>query len=175
MQLSSISTPQSQLLPQLNPSSHFHLPPYTPLTSYICRATINNQTYLPPIVPTLYTALSAGRSATNPLVYGHATNSFVLKRNEVVEIVVNNFDIGGHPWHLHGHNFQVVARSGPNAGRYDPKNPPQMPGVPMRRDTVGMPQGGFLVLRFKADNPGVFLFHCRKPTLFSTSTLPPYV
>lgn len=30
----------------------------------------------------------------------------------------------------------------------------------MRRDTVKVPSGGAIVLRFVANNPGVFLFHC---------------
>ena len=30
----------------------------------------------------------------------------------------------------------------------------------MRRDTFVLKPGGFIVLRFRADNPGVWLFHC---------------
>ncbi|KAK5142597.1 hypothetical protein LTR04_002171 [Oleoguttula sp. CCFEE 6159] len=127
----------------------------------INRATVNNVTYIGQKVPPLYTALTTGSSATNPAVYGVNSNAFVLKPNEVVEIVVNNHDTGNHPWHLHGHNFQVVARSAANVGDY--------PGAaatanaassPVRRDTVTINTGGWAVLRFKADNPGVWLFHC---------------
>lgn len=32
--------------------------------------------------------------------------------------------------------------------------------MPMRRDTVEVHGGGSAVIRFKADNPGVWLFHC---------------
>ena len=82
------------------------------------RFTINNQTYVEPKVPSLYTALSVGKDATNPIVYGKATNPQVLKYYDVVEVVVNNFDSGGHPVHLHGHNFQIVQRSAAGAGVY---------------------------------------------------------
>lgn len=59
---------------------------------------------------------------------------------------------------LHGHAFQVIARSDDNV-EYDPKNI-DVPKTPMRRDTIQVHSGGYVVLRFKADNPGIFLFHC---------------
>ena len=36
----------------------------------------------------------------------------------------------------------------------------QYPATPMRRDTFVLRPDGHIVLRFKADNPGVLLFHC---------------
>lgn len=109
-------------------------------------------------MPTLYTALTTGTSATNVAVYGENTNAFVLKKGEVVEIVLNNDDPGKHPFHLHGHNFQTVARSEENMGFY--ANNVSFPKVPMRRDVFMVRPNGNIVLRFKADNPGVWLFHC---------------
>lgn len=53
-------------------------------------AFFNNITYVTPKVPTLYTALSAGEDAMNPLVYGEFTHPFVLEKGSIVEIVVNN-------------------------------------------------------------------------------------
>jgi iron transport multicopper oxidase len=35
-----------------------------------------------------------------------------------------------------------------------------MPPVPMRRDTFVVRPNGNIVLRFQANNPGVWLFHC---------------
>jgi hypothetical protein len=64
----------------------------------LTRAIVNNVTYIPQTVPTLYTALSAGANAMNPIVYGVNSNSFVLKYGEVVEIVLINNDGGDHPW-----------------------------------------------------------------------------
>jgi iron transport multicopper oxidase len=138
-----------------------------------CRGLINHQTYLSQKVPTLYTALSApDTDVTNPAIYGVASNPFVVGPNEVVEIVLNNLDFGGHPWHLHGHQFQTVARSRPHAGLYDPNNPGTLPSVPMRRDTVNVLPGGNIALRFKSGNPGVFLFHCRKSLILPCSRQP---
>jgi iron transport multicopper oxidase len=48
-------------------------------------------------VPTLYTMLSAGQNALNPLVYGVNSNPFVIRYGQVVEIVINNFDVRTRP------------------------------------------------------------------------------
>ena len=128
----------------------------------IPRAIINNVTYLPQVVPTLYTALSVPQQyKLDARVYGVNSNPLPVQYGDVVEIVLNNLTPGGHPFHLHGHQFQVVARSGPNAyingQTYDPS---QADPIPMRRDVAGVQGGGYVVFRFKADNPGVQLFHC---------------
>jgi len=69
--------------------------------------------------------------------------------------------------HLHGHDFALLAQ-GTNlsdlttttttGGNVDLKfdNPP-------RRDVVLLPTGGYVVIAFKADNPGSWLFHCHIP------------
>lgn len=67
-----------------------------------------------------------------------------------------------HPFHLHGHAFQVVYRSEEEAGPYDVSKITDgtYPASPMRRDTVLVNPNGNIVLRFRADNPGIWLFHC---------------
>lgn len=121
-------------------------------------AAFNGITYVRPKVPTLYTALSVGEAANNATVYGTDTAPFVLEKGQIVDIIINNNDPGKHPFHLHGHNFQLIARSLSDEGFY--ANNATFPQVPMRRDTVVVWPNGNMVLRFKADNPGVWLFHC---------------
>jgi iron transport multicopper oxidase len=121
-------------------------------------AFFNDVTYVTPKVPTLYTVLSTGPNSTDPMIYGSNTNSIVLDTHEVVEIILNNNDPGKHPFHLHGHAFQVVSRSEEEAGAYVEGG--AKPSIPMKRDTVLVRPNGNLVLRFRADNPGVWLFHC---------------
>lgn len=130
-------------------------------------AFFNNLTYTPPKVPSLYTVFSSGDLASNSAIYGSNTNTFVLQRDEIVEIVLNNMDPGLHPFHLHGHTFQLISRSEgtedeENPQIYDPSNPEhtKFPAYPMMRDTVMVNANGFIVLRFKANNPGVWFFHC---------------
>ncbi|KAL8916107.1 MAG: hypothetical protein Q9208_008703 [Pyrenodesmia sp. 3 TL-2023] len=121
-------------------------------------AFFNDLTYVRPKVPTLYSALTAGPEASNPAIYGANTIPFVLQKNEVVEIVLNSMDPGKHPFHLHGHAFQTVVRSQEEAGVYVGNE--TFPEFPMRRDTVLVRPNGNIVLRFQADNPGIWLFHC---------------
>ncbi|KAI4153763.1 MAG: hypothetical protein L6R39_001500 [Caloplaca ligustica] len=121
-------------------------------------AFFNDLTYVRPKVPTLYSALTSGDMAPDPTIYGANTIPFVLEKNEVVEIVLNSMDPGKHPFHLHGHVFQAVVRSEDEAGVY--ANNVTFPEFPMRRDTIMVRPNGHIVLRFRADNPGVWLFHC---------------
>ena len=121
-------------------------------------AFFNDITYTEAKVPTLYTALSAGKDAEDPTVYGTYTHSMVLKKNEIVQLVVNNLDSGRHPFHLHGHAFQSVYRSEEEGGIWADANvtDKDLPKTPMRRDTLVIYPNGNIVMRFKADNPGMF-------------------
>jgi iron transport multicopper oxidase len=119
---------------------------------------MNNITYVAPKVPTLYSVLSVGKDVENPAVYG-GVNPHIVKKGQTVEIVVNNHHAAHHPFHLHGHHFQVVSRTKTGSGPYDGSEV-GFPAVPMRRDTVIVNGNSSAVLRFKADNPGVWLFHC---------------
>ncbi|PQE24793.1 multicopper oxidase protein [Rutstroemia sp. NJR-2017a BVV2] len=125
-------------------------------------AFFNNITYVSQKVPTLYTVMSTGEDAVNPAVYGEFAHPFVLGYKQTIEIVVNNLDSGKHPFHLHGHNFQAIARSAEDAGTFDSSNTTETsyPSIPMRRDTFVLRPSGYIVLRFTSDNPGVWLFHC---------------
>ncbi|ODV84388.1 hypothetical protein CANARDRAFT_29246 [[Candida] arabinofermentans NRRL YB-2248] len=128
-------------------------------------AFFNNITYTAPKVPTLATVFAAGENATEPSVYGTYTHPFVLQKDEVVEIVLNNQDTGKHPFHLHGHVFQVIER-GPDYGdedtpvAYNESAPYTAPEFPMRRDVLYVRAQSYFVIRFKANNPGVWYFHC---------------
>jgi iron transport multicopper oxidase len=122
------------------------------------RAFFNNITYVAQKVPSLFTAISAGSENTNPLIYG-AVNPFVVEKNEVVEIVVNNLDAAIHPFHLHGHQFQVCERPRSGKGKFN-GHIREFRETPMRRDVVSVNANSYVVLRYKATNPGVWLFHC---------------
>jgi iron transport multicopper oxidase len=109
-------------------------------------------------VPTLFTAFSAGTENSNPEIYGDV-NPYVAKGGSIVQLTVNNLDAAIHPFHLHGHQFQVCERPGSGSGSFDGHDR-NFPAVPMRRDTVAVNPGSYAVIRFVADNPGVWLFHC---------------
>lgn len=135
-------------------------------------AFLNNVSYTQAKVPSIFTVTSSANVSTNAEIYGEFTHPVVLQHNQVVQIVLNNADGGSHPFHLHGHNFQLIDRApsyGPNfydylAGNpvpYDPSTRSKpFPATPARRDTFVLPPQGYFVIRFVADNPGVWLFHC---------------
>ncbi|CAL5388473.1 unnamed protein product [Camellia sinensis] len=85
-----------------------------------------------------------------------------VKFNSTIQIVLQNtafVGIENHPIHLHGFNFHVVAQG---FGNYDPIKDPKKFNLinPQIRNTIGVPVGGWAVIRFQANNPGVWLMHC---------------
>ncbi|GJJ70067.1 iron transport multicopper oxidase [Entomortierella parvispora] len=79
------------------------------------------------------------------------------KRDSIVQIILENPHGGEHPFHLHGHTFQVIAQG---QGVYEEGKTELNAINPLRRDTATIPRHGFAVIRFKADNPGVWSLHC---------------
>jgi L-ascorbate oxidase len=87
-----------------------------------------------------------------------------LETGQVVEIVMQNaLALNGkaefHNWHLHGHSFWVV---GQGQGNFDPEKDPENYNLvnPVRRDTLSLLPFGWTAVRFEADNPGAWPFHC---------------
>ncbi|RZS00863.1 hypothetical protein BHM03_00030646 [Ensete ventricosum] len=85
----------------------------------------------------------------------NATKVVVLPFNTSVELVMQDTSIQGaesHPLHFHGFNFFVV---GTGLGNYDPSKDPKRFNLadPIERNTVGVPVGGWVAIRFLADNP----------------------
>nr|GMD24667.1 laccase-7-like [Ipomoea batatas]GME14424.1 laccase-7-like [Ipomoea batatas] len=85
-----------------------------------------------------------------------------VKFNATVEIVLQNTALIGvenHPIHLHGFNFHVLAQG---FGNYNPAYDRSKFNFynPQERNTIAVPVGGWAVIRFRANNPGVWLMHC---------------
>ncbi|KAI3897982.1 hypothetical protein MKW92_004476 [Papaver armeniacum] len=111
-----------------------------------------------PIHPFNYT----GNPPNNTNVISNTTHLVVLPFNTNVELILQDTSILGaesHPLHLHGYNFFVV---GQGFGNYDAVNDPAKFNLidPVERNTVGVPSGGWVAIRFRADNPGVWFMHC---------------
>lgn len=86
----------------------------------------------------------------------NGTKVVVLKFNTTVEVVLQDTSILGaesHPLHLHGYNVFVV---GEGSGNFDPNKDPAKFNLvdPVERNTVSVPSGGWVAIRFQADNPG---------------------
>ncbi|KAL5991857.1 Laccase-17 [Asimina triloba] len=105
-----------------------------------------------------------GNPPNNTMVT-NGTKAVVLPFNSSVELVLQGTSILGaesHPLHLHGFNFFVV---GQGFGNFDPNmDPPNFNLLdPIERNTAGVPSGGWIAIRFRADNPGqssVWFMHC---------------
>lgn len=92
----------------------------------------------------------------------NGTKAVVVKFNSSIEVVLQGTSILGaesHPLHIHGYNFYVV---GQGFGNFDPENDPAKYNLvdPVERNTVAVPPNGWVAVRFLADNPGVWFFHC---------------
>ncbi len=131
------------------------------------RAFINGSTWTPSSIPTLNTvvpALHAANATFNATgvapSYGLSNQYIIdLPSNLVIDILLTNFDDGAHPFHLHGHNFWVIASS---PDQYFPWESYASLNTtnPMRRDTVVVDAYGWVLLRFRNDVPGMWAFHC---------------
>ncbi|XP_059636478.1 putative laccase-9 [Cornus florida] len=87
----------------------------------------------------------------------------VLNYNETVEIVFQGTDVMlgsvNHPMHLHGYSFYVV---GSGVGNFNNQTHPNTYNLvdPPELNTIRVPKRGWVTVRFQANNPGVWLWHC---------------
>ncbi|KAL4376375.1 hypothetical protein GQ457_02G041860 [Hibiscus cannabinus] len=136
-----------------------HLCNQIPLFSKLTSLT-NQREFTPPTFqPTHH--LSSTTQAHHPKT-SCGTEVVSLRFNTSVELVLQDTSILGaesHPLHLHGFNFFVLAQG---VGNFDPKkDPAKFNHVdPAERNTVGIPSGSWVAIRFLADNPGIWFMHC---------------
>jgi FtsP/CotA-like multicopper oxidase with cupredoxin domain len=142
----------------------------------LARGFFNESTWHPNVThPSLHRFLDAKPELTSlqsPLGINDKAFSkdhdFVLQTKGVrtVDISINNFDDGAHPFHLHGHKFFLIAqaRSGypPTAATLDKylQDHGGFPDNPLRRDTVTVEGYSWAIVRVVLDNPGLWTLHC---------------
>nr|AHD24909.1 putative laccase 8 [Flammulina velutipes] len=114
------------------------------------RFTMNGEVFVPPTIPVLLQVLSGAKLAQDLLPNGSV---YGLPLNSTVEINLLGGDAPGspHPFHLHGHVFDVVKSA--DSEVYNYVNPP-------RRDTTPVALGNLTTIRFRTDNPGPWFLHC---------------
>ncbi|CAO1944413.1 unnamed protein product [Urochloa humidicola] len=92
-----------------------------------------------------------------------ATSVRKVNFGDVVEVVLQNeayssaLGTENHPIHLHGFNFFVLAQG---LGRFDPNRVKYNLVNPQVRNTIAVAAGGYAVIRFTANNPGMWFMHC---------------
>jgi iron transport multicopper oxidase len=111
---------------------------------------INNASFTPPTVPVLLQILSGATAASNLLPNGSV---YALPLNKTIQISIPGGSPGSpHPFHLHGHNFDVIRSAGNATYNY---------ATPPRRDVVSTgATGDNVTIRFTTDNPGPWFLHC---------------
>ncbi|PWA68979.1 Cupredoxin [Artemisia annua] len=101
---------------------------------------------------------------SNPnAAYGNGV--YTLEFNNTIDVIIQNANMlkAGvseiHPWHLHGHDFWVL---GYGEGKFSSEKDEKklnLENPPLRNTVVIFPYG-WTAIRFVADNPGVWPFHC---------------
>ncbi|KAF8919352.1 laccase [Mucidula mucida] len=109
------------------------------------RFTVNGVSYIPPTIPVLLQILSGKQTAQDLLPSGSV---YTLPPNKVIEL---NLIGANHPFHLHGHTFDVVRIAGSDTYNFED---------PVRRDVTSVVAGNTTTIRFTTDNPGPWFLHC---------------
>lgn len=84
-------------------------------------------------------------------------NAYQLNNGTVRIILNTTVGPGAHPYHLHGHSFQIL---GYLNGTYNEHKHELNLVNPPRRDTAMVPVNATAVFQFQTNNPGVQFFHC---------------
>ncbi|KAI0025515.1 multicopper oxidase [Xylariomycetidae sp. FL0641] len=146
------------------------------------RGVLNSSSFRPAIgSPTLHRVLDGLASSNasfavtgvNDLAFdAHSELTVSHSGVETVDLVLQNMDENAHPFHLHGAQVWVLGAGHGYFPGYEALGlQPEGRGLlnaaddavlrnPLRRDTVTAEGFGWTLLRFVADNPGAWLFHC---------------
>ncbi|XP_014482507.1 PREDICTED: laccase-5-like [Dinoponera quadriceps] len=152
----------SHLSAQINNIS-FKDPPSPPLSQHIDYEKICPNAYTPP-------------TCTQPCT---CTDVFHIPCKATVDVMlvdIDNINVLNHPFHLHGYSFCVLrSRTFPDKQDNSQISSEDINKVLQEhqenlknniynscapKDTVVVPSGGYVILRFVADNGGWWFFHC---------------
>ncbi|XP_068243053.1 uncharacterized protein [Palaemon carinicauda] len=146
---------------------------------------INNLTFIPQSVPLLLNIGQNDHRMCNADTaipsknchddYCECLHMYKVPLGASVDLVLideGQYGDENHPIHLHGSRFWVIGQDRPNdvVGASITRNKvieedrkrglPKNYKNPPLKDTVTVPDGGYTIVRFKADNPGYWLLHC---------------
>ncbi|CAF0727235.1 unnamed protein product [Adineta steineri] len=120
----------------------------------------NNQTFIHPINETLLSLLIYKNSSSAQLSWPLTIS---IETNDIIDIIINNIDYASHPFHLHGHHVWILAQGNSSQGYFNQStynNIIYNEQNPIYRDTFTVNPYSYLVFRFKANNPGIWMLHC---------------
>ncbi|KAF0381436.1 extracellular dihydrogeodin oxidase/laccase [Gigaspora margarita] len=153
-------------------------------------ASINNSSFVP---DTSYPTNQEIVEGVNPYKLPNYDNAYVYDCNSgdcndaAVDIYILNNNTDSHPFHLHGHRFYVLYNGENQTGIKPPHKSDFNFKDPVIRDTVTVLPNSTTVIRYNANNPGVWFFHCHiqwhlnmgmaaqmieLPSIFKNTTIP---
>ncbi|MBA0741967.1 hypothetical protein Gogos_015084 [Gossypium gossypioides] len=106
---------------------------------------------------TLFFTIGFNVVDTQPAI---GTQVSILEHGWAVQVIFQDTGTVGtekHPIHLHGFSFYLL---GTGLGNYNSSTALLNLYDPPYRNTVGVPVGRWAVIRFRADNPGMWFMHC---------------
>ncbi|RLN15107.1 hypothetical protein BBJ28_00013063 [Nothophytophthora sp. Chile5] len=124
--------------------------------------------FVPPDEPPLFTIANGLKTEELPA----SANARKIEYGKHIEVVLVNDMNEQHPFHMHTHAPWVVGSGAASLEDIQNDNLPALKlSGPMKRDVYTVPpcttddsnvctNVGYLVLRFTADNPGVWIVHC---------------
>ncbi|KAB5523108.1 multicopper like protein [Coniochaeta sp. 2T2.1] len=130
-------------------------------------APLGNKTTLMKAVDSL--AQGGGKFSTTGQIGAFEANQFVVGVSnasvEVVDVLIYSLDEGSHPFHLHGHQFWILQEGSgffnwTNYYKSIMPSDPEAVGNALRRDTLTIKPYAWTLIRFVADNPGLWALHC---------------
>ncbi|KAK6962817.1 laccase-15-like isoform X1 [Biomphalaria glabrata] len=103
--------------------------------------------------------------------YCECIHFYKLRLDDVIEVILvdqGHIWDANHPTHLHGHGFRIVAMGKLGSSTYAQNvTDLDLSGNITRnihkapiKDTVTVPDGGYTIIRFHANNPGIWFLHC---------------
>ena len=118
----------------------------------------NNVTFIHPTNTTLLSLLLSSKSASSL-----SSSSSQIESDDIVDVIINNIDFASHPFHLHGHHVWLLAMGKAGDGYFNESTRTNIVYNtidPIYRDTYTVNPFSYLVFRFQADNPGIWMMHC---------------
>ncbi len=91
------------------------------------------------------------------------TTPLAVKRGENIRIRLGNMMHGAHPIHIHGHQFTISASDGNSIPIHSR----------LMKTTVNVASGETYDIEFRANNPGIWPFHCHIPHHMSNNMQKP--
>ncbi|KAK4079138.1 CAZyme family AA1 [Trichoderma harzianum] len=116
--------------------------------------------------PSNATTLKSSPIAVNNMAFDYKKELVIQTEGiRTIDLAINNFDDGNHPFHLHGHKFFVLYQGRGGYPPYEADFPDfvkehNLDDNPVRRDTVTVEGYSWAVIRLVLDNPGMWAFHC---------------